>query len=562
MIRIRLSITSVLFQGALLGGRYRVVARVEAGTSTTAESVSDPEQEFRPTRRHQRFETGLEGWIREVEVADATIVVRLEVLLFDARSGRQIQRLRHSWPAGRYYEHVSLYGDDFVVELASGIPGRAAVPPHEVVYERRHPEGYESRPTVAVAPPILVHAELDPVTPNPDRSNELVRPAFAEALGTRQWPLSHRHVDAAPSAVNPAVIAAWPGRGDPSRAWRNKWLSTFRLSKVFYRGASWSAIERDLVWSCTTSSGDADVRWVGGARGSTVTLWGTGSGEVRLDVAFRGERKTSIRALVRAPVTLRHRVWVAIPNLGPAHQQSYQRVAPGQDLDDLERFMRTMNRDRFRHLVIEANRYLRQVALELDDDFELTPKHHDFNLMFQADDQEAERTLWHHDEVHPEMITFSVIHSSSRNRWYGNAYWVPRSAAPAQNARTRGDAIVADVVDDGSPSTSWVSPNGVPPNMPAERQTMTFTHELRGRARSVGILLTRIQEIGVEEIRPSTIAHEVGHGLNLLHRHPEADGLPSYGNENLMVEGGGLNDIDRLQAEIIWQSEVVRRNAR
>jgi hypothetical protein len=554
-VQIRLTITSVRFAASLRGGHYHVNATVSA--EGTTESLSDPERDFAPVN-NQPERTGTAAWTRRLDVNDPTSRIMLEVVVTRATGG-EVDRFTHAWPANVYYQHTSLGGGQVTIELSSRLPEGRRRPQH-VVYARRHPDGADERPTVAAAPRVAVHVEIDPVVPPPLRP-ELVRPAFVRAHGTHREPIEEEALTAAvaPSAINPAVIPAWDDDGEPDATWMGRWGAHIHAT-VWYRGPLSMS---ELTWTHETIDGQASIAFAGGNdRGRTVTVFGRGQGEVLLHVAYRGRRLGSYRALVRAPARLRARFVVHQPADDAASRQAWQQTEWGQAAEYAPSFSYDAIRGALdigndtAHALAGANAYLRQVAIELVEDRPAELRTAPFEDSVMVEDTRVV------DVVRPHatdgMITYVLMHSRAAgggrfNNSGGVTPIVPRSGISNASNQRSGElnGLAADVeIDRGSPSSSWVAPCGAPPNPQAEPTELVFFLEANPVGTGAVVCLFR-QTGGFDG---QTIAHETGHALNLAHFVADNEALRVA---NLMASGAGTNDLDIAQAKIIWHSPLL-----
>lgn len=135
----------------------------------------------------------------------------------------------------------------------------------------------------------------------------------------------------------------------------------------------------------------------------------------------------------------------------------------------------------------------------------------------------------------------------------------------------------ATISDNGTPSTSWISPTGIDPDGAAVNQTMTL---LPARIRlsppgvnaNTGLYTMYVTDGNGDPTTPAgmqnyanTMIHELGHVLNLGHRvdtggSPFNDGLNFPPGENIMHWNNPWNiaqDFDIIQARAVRRSPLV-----
>jgi hypothetical protein len=342
-----------------------------------------------------------------------------------------------------------------------------------------------------------------------------------------------------------------------------------RIEVTFYRPNTLAFTPNDtrLEWTARPIAGGA-VSFLGPAHGLNVMVYGTAAGEVALEVRFRGELMATFRALVMRVKQIACRFNI----LNGPNATSRPRATPANVLD---------------HLNI-ANRFLRQIALELVLDTNATRTHGAIATgtpgIFRI--AVSKGTTWHIDSDvvsvkatllnhRLNVMNFAYIHSERRPLIGGAATDFPASnVAAVAGARPR-------VTDNGSPSTSWIRPSGVLPDGAAGPINMNLIRAIQrpGHPRLFAMFLCdNIGDPAVladQRLYAKTICHELGHILNLGHRveGPDAttvtrlvsngiffDGLTHPPTQNIMFWQAIQDicqDFDIIQARAVHQSPLV-----
>jgi hypothetical protein len=241
-----------------------------------------------------------------------------------------------------------------------------------------------------------------------------------------------------------------------------------------------------------------------------VLVYGTHAGEVRLEVRFQGALFAQYRALVRSIRQIPFRANI----LNGPRRSSQPRANPAHVRN---------------HLDI-VNRILRQVALELVPDTNVTRTHGAratgeagiFRIRVSAgrtrripDTGFARATRLNYRRG---VFNFAYIHSDAG----GNL-----GAATDYPANGAGNTIT----DNGSPSSSWIQPSGVDPDHAAGNVTMNLlAARERNTARWPQLAAMYVTDangdpgnVNDQFTYAGTIAHELGHVLSLGHR---VEGVP------------------------------------
>ena len=540
-MRFTLSISHVRFTlPNVRDHRYRVACTLAYGGTT--HTMRTDQQVFAPTDASPMATSGA-AWRHDLDLdrrrSEVDITLRAR-LLTEAR--RELDTIEHSWRTEMFFDHVRVRGEKFTLSVHSDAPDYDE---SDVVYARR--SGELRGPQVVNAPRTMVYVEIDPVIPLPARAR-VVRPAFVyPRRGTGTQYFRHPRIEA-PSAINPSVIPAWRTGGRPPEPWLDRWAGQIHTTLRAWRGAF---RERELQWSFETE-GSPTIEFRDGNTGGDVEVFGRGDGEGRLVVSHRGTMLNKLRVLVREPVTIPTRLIVLRPS------------APSPNRDHVVA-LRNVTENSFNHQLHIANRYLRQVAIQLGN--AQLSREDGRCVGVTLDDLYGAASTYGEDDI----ITFVVVHSVTEMRngaqttssLLGVAAGIPRSGAPSGQDRSApsatpecfGSAQTASFTDRGTPSTSLVPPTGVPPDDPAEPQEIRIL--LQGVHNQPVVFLV-LDVAGQTGMTGATIAHEVGHVLNLAHRH--ASGMPWLGSQNLMLSGVTemANDLDIAQAKVMWHSPLVR----
>jgi len=489
----------------------------------------------------------------EDEGGGLTVVARVR----DGDVWRDEARRIHRPP---YPRRLIIQRGSWVIELRLSAPTTVRRPPRRARVARSSP-GYEYA-TRILAPPAALRVEIDPVIPVPDRP-DLRRPQWTHATEpniVRADLLGDRTLQ---PRVNPSVIAR---TADPS------WVATISYTKIWAPGWDEADLSSRIEWRARSISGGASLRFLGAPRGLFVRVLGEGGdGEVAIDALLRGEVVASHVALVRRPVTIPVRFTFYRP---PADRSSLSVPSPlppdfptygGEpEIHDPYAPGRAAN------LITDANTMLASLALRLvsHPDPEPTPEaaaqgiawHPGEPGVFVRNDCPFELIQPRRDELGALVVRNAppwVLHVVAFCVLPGNDIGV--TPLPCL-------AATETVEDHLDPSSSWVAPSGVPPDEPARERSILPVHRhpypemlshVTSTADHVGLALSGFGVFG-----GGTLAHELGHALGLRHRHPDADGLPSLGETNLMAPGSSMGDLDRLQARVAWQSSIVRHHHR
>ena len=275
----------------------------------------------------------------------------------------------------------------------------------------------------------------------------------------------------------------------------------------------------------------AAVSFVGQPRGLKVLVHGTSPGEVRLEVRFRGALFATYRALVLPikNITCRFNI------LNGPTAASQPRSTPA---------------DVQNHLTI-ANRYLRQMALQLSLDTDATrtngatataiPGIFRIRVSRGTTFQAANTNVATRLNFRANVMNFAYIHSDNAKAADGVT---PQSnLGAATDFPNSGIAPAAaggrpTLTDNGTPSDSWALPSGVLPDAAAASVTLTL---IRARQRTGFPTLFAMYITDAhgdptiaanQQNYANTIVHELGHILNLGHRVEGSSAAPSYAGKS------------------------------
>jgi hypothetical protein len=412
----------------------------------------------------------------------------------DARLGSITHILRPPWRQADEHRENSRFSLDYSVELeVAGEFGRHA--PNDVFACRERPGGMTF--TTVSGGRSSARLEFHPVRPVPGDTFLPTRPPGLTGAASRNGGGTVvRPTDSINIIPNPAVIPVLTS----AQATED---TASRIEYTFYQPRTLNFTDNDdrLEWSVVSVAGGASVAFLGPQRGLKVFVYGTAEGEVRLEVRYRGILLGTYRALV-APlkeVPCRFNILNG-PNFEPRSRPA--------DIQD--------------HLAI-ANRFLRQMAIELVLDTDPTVTDGavatDVQGIFRIpvtngrtrnipDTGYATATRLNY---RPNVMNFAYIVSDvSGNLGAATDY-------PASTAGRR-------ITDNGTPSTSWIRPSGIPPEGAARqiRMNLLARRQRTGHPQLFAMYVTNANgnptRLAAQQTFAGTIAHEFGHILNLGHR--------------------------------------------
>jgi hypothetical protein len=469
---------------------------------------------------------------------------------FDEELGSISYVLRPTWRQTQHRHSTKYFTLEWDVELE--VSGAFGSHPPDTVFACRQNLSSLTCTTVGGSA-FMARMEVHEVRPTPPAADTPPRrPAFPAgtvpaALNTAATP-AISPTDPINVIPNPPVIPIML----PAYANTN---TCARIEYSYYRPNTLAFADDDdrLVWTAVSIGGAGSAKFLGPARGTKVFLYGETAGEVRLECRFRGALFASYRALV-LPLRLipcRFNILNGPPGFRP-------RATPDNVRD---------------HLGI-ANRFLRPLALELfldtdptvSDGATATAIHGIFRISVAAgltsnipNGRRASPL-----NFRPNVMNFAYVFSHATGA-LGAA-----SCYPASNAG-------ATIPDTGTPSSSWISPSGIPPDAAAGTTTMTLlgAHPIpppAARPAAFAALFSMYvtdangnpSALASQQAYANTIIHEFGHILNLGHRGVAGDpwdDLVNYPpNENIMHPSNPpalAQDFDIIQARAVRRSPLV-----
>ncbi len=544
-MRFTLSVTHCAFTWPRApNDRYRV--KIYVTYAEQEHNLGTGHQRFAPTDASPIRTTG-GSWRHVVDIdrrtGDPTVEVRAVLSKWDTTT--ELEEVIHHWSSRLFFDTVDIHGDKLSIRVHQDAPRHN---PPTVVYTRRSGPQF-AEPQIASAPRVALYLHLDPIMPWAARTR-VVLPAWTQAPGSTRY--GHPR-ETPPCALNPSVVPSWSEEGPPPPSWLNRWQARIHLTRIYARGAYHPF---DLTWAHETISGSPEFVVQEPRRGVSAVAYARGEGEGRITVSRRGGPPLArLRVLARPPVTLNTRLIVMMPQ--NASQFPNEAAA-----------MRGVTERHFNREIDVANRFLQQVAIKLGHATRSVRTGLSIGVNPDFLDERVS------DLAEADTITFVVLHSGIDasggqilpGSTLGKACGIPRTRAPL----TQPPALltqempcftgnVAGFVDSGTPSTSLVPPTGVAPDGAAVPQRLAV---IVGDDNAIPVVFLYLQVEGANGLNTgvsgSTIAHEVGHVLNLAHR--GSDRMPFLGTQNPMMpsaESTDANDLDIAQAKIIWNSPLL-----
>jgi hypothetical protein len=523
-------------------GEFRFIAEVDH------KPVGDPDHEFDAIEGKTILLPPADWTSQKVDVrgkSDVKISFKgIDVDVFwDDELGSVTHTLRPPWKQGIQRRATKYF--ILTYEVVLGVRGAFTHHPPDAVFSARQAGGLVDAMTVSGHQRIL-RAEIHPVVPLPTAGlpPRPVMPVGTPAAITYTTPTNITAASPINVIPNPAVIPILTAASASAST-----AAQIQLSYV--QPGNWTFAGADTVeWKATTISGSPGITFVGPAEGRQVLVYGTGVGEVLLEARLRDAVVATYRALVDKVRQIPCRFNI----LNGATANARPRSTPA---------------DVQTHVAI-ANRFLRQIGLELVFDTNITTTNHAVASAI------------------PGIFTISVANGVTRNTNGNTAVRLNhRAAARILNfAYVRSDASTnlgvamfnpasnagATITDRGTPSTSWISPTGVPPDGAAGAVTMrlggAFNHATIPNLTAMYVTDTNGNPTSpiAQMTYAGTIAHEVCHLLNLNHRvenpvaPPFDDGVNYPPNENVMHWNNPTSiaqDFDIIQAKAVRQSPMV-----
>lgn len=502
-------------------------------------------------------------WSAEVDVStrDAGSVkvsfhVKDRDVFWDDEMGSVTATLRPPWMQEPRRSVTKNFTLEWEVQLFTGSFGLH--PPDTVFVCRDQPGGISC--TTVSGGSFKVRMEFDEVRPTPPAARLPPRPA---------WVIS----PPAP-ALNVGAVAAIPPASNLNTVPNPPVIplltaATATVSNVaiieytYYWPPTMNFTDNDarLVWKAVAISGGAVAFLNGVNTGRKIWVYGTTKGEVRLEVRYRGALLASYRALVAEVKQIPCRF-----NILNGPRGSQPRSTP-TDVND--------------HLSI-ANVWLYQLGLQLV--LDTNPAVTDgavasaipgiFRIRVSKGITKGIPNVYFSKSsrlnFRPNVMNFAYIHSFFTQPG-GNITLGVADNYPASNAG-------ATFSDNGSPSTSLMSPSGIPPDGAATNQVMTLLaasprpaglanpgHWLSLFSMNVSDACGDPTNLNAQQTYATVICHEFGHVLNLAHRPempggPYNDGLNYPASENVMNAFNNwpqTQDFDIIQAKAVRQSKIV-----
>jgi hypothetical protein len=512
--------------------------------------------------RKQTFDAVERTWINLAEaqwsaVVDVTgkaaVVVNFhgmdEDWIFDDDLGSVTYTLRRDYQEGVFRHQTEYFILEWEVQLE--IDGAFARHAPTSVYACRGTVGSNTCVTVSGAT-FLARMEFHECRPTPngvaDAPNRPPFPPGTVAPVLNIAGVGDRSPGDAPNTIpNPPVIPILAGAAINNQ-------NAARIEFTWFRPGDLAFTDNDprLTWTFTQLNGGS-VTFLGGNTGRKVMVYGTARGEVKLEVRFRGAVIGIYRALVlpMGTVTCRFNI------LNGPTAQSQPRATPADVLD---------------HFAI-ANVWLRPLGIQLQLDTNpartngatATATPGIFRIRVGAGTTRNIPSAFPPGTVlnhRPNVMNFAYVHSA---------------AAPAPGFIILGAAIdrasnvgaALPTADSGTPSTSWVSPNGITPDgAPAATNIVLRPTRLRTHPPPNLFSMFISNDCGDPTVLASqnvyarVIAHELGHVLHLGHRGVAAtvsDGVNFPINENIMnpIATAITEDWDIIQARAVRLSPLV-----
>jgi hypothetical protein len=480
-------------------------------------------------------------------------------LVFDDNLGSVRHLLRPPWGARDYRHSTKYFLLEWSVELA--LAGTFGSHPPGAIFACRSHSGALTCNTVSG---VFLESRLEfhqvvPVPPDtvtvPPRFPP--RPPALSGVAKRNAPLAAGIAVTPASPINvlpnPAIIPVLSAPGAAPAAGAPPVAAADNVAQVefsYYQPDSFAFTDNDarLQWSWSALAGGA-IAFFGPPQGLKVKVYGTAPGEVLLTVKFMETVFATYRALVLPVKKI------------PSRFNILNGPGPWKPL--------TTPADVLNHVAI-ANRYLRQVGLELAFDTNATVKDGAVHVagmpgVFRI--PVAASITKQVAAVHPRACQLNF-----RDKVANFAYIHSDLGANLGRATDRqASGAGATITDSGTPSSSWILPSGILPDVAAVTQTMNLRPVMQalkpdGTPKFPNLFAMYLTNANGspsanQDVYANTLAHEFGHIVNLAHR-PQAggDGLPTPLNENLMHPTNPpalAQDLDIIQARAVHRSPLV-----
>jgi hypothetical protein len=402
----------------------------------------------------------------------------------------------------------------------------------------------------SVTPPPAMRIEIHDCLPVPSGAGTPNRPAFAAGVVAERDEAQPAASTSGPNNAfyNPAVIPIIPSGTE--RNGDN--CAKFKVTYICNPAATASSAMPELRWQVRSQGGQAAFH--GGCTGRTVRLHGTRAGEVLLQLFHNETIVAAIRALVAPLKYIPCRV--TLLTTGGATPTA-NTATPAQVLEHLNC----------------ANRYLWQMGvllrLESNTDIGWLPS----DIPTANVSASTQPGVFH--ATTPASYITNIPSSSltpcinARPNVMNFVYMVSYAPADITGAACDYGGNATSQADEGTPSTSWASPSGVPPDGAAGSHSITC-YSFRRSGRPTDVFTMIIAENGdrTSSQMGNTVAHEVAHCMGLGHRGRMPDGTnPAYYdgmahpiNENVMYYAAvnSAMDFDIIQAKAVRHSPLVR----
>lgn len=413
-----------------------------------------------------------------------------------------------------------------------------------------------------------IHVEAHPVLPHRGGCTP-VRPTFpagtpAAFQAVRGVSRTDMSTGAQNVIWNPAVIPIMPS----DRTLDDTNCAKFRVT--YFRPDTLNLLETGddrLEWRVQPLTG-GDARFHGPVNGRVCMLHGVTAGEVLLELRFRGAVVTVYRALVAPLISIPARM--TILSVSPTDAAYTNAADPAMRPNVTGAAV-------VGHLTL-ANKYWWQAGIELYRSSSNTIGRLPAGVV-AADVSTTTRRGVFTANV-PAALTINVGGNEGDVGGFNAINLVANFvyAISTADGRTLGEACLRETqgtgtrADSGTPSTSWVRPSGVPPDGDSTNRSMAIRqagvyNAVLGGVKNLYAMYLRNHTNRFEYV--NTMAHELGHILNLGHRGgttaspPAVDDLLHWPREENLMHATNpattAQDIDIIQAKTARNSNLCRR---